>query len=114
MAPPKMPVEMENYYLENYARLGPTKMSARLGKSKTAVQAVAQRLRERLRDNGDERWLSLVSRHGALADKVIVDYGVVHAPDIYEDKDPRPVWLVITDPRFNTGTVALERADRAS
>jgi len=113
VAPPKMPVEMENYYIENYARLGPTKMSTRLGKSKTAVQAVAQRLRNRLRDNGDERWLMLVSRKAALPEEIIVDYGVVHVPDIYADKDPRPVWLVITDPRFNTGTVALERADRA-
>ena len=114
MAPPKMPVEMENYYLENYARLGPTKMSARLGKSKTAVQAVAQRLRNRLRDNGDERWLLLVSRHGALAENRIVDYGVVHAPNIYADKDPRPVWLVITSHRYTSNCVALERVDRAS
>ena len=62
-------------------------------------------IRNRLKAEGDDRWKGMNRRRDTShlpynPDEEIIDYGVVHAPDIYEDKDPRPVWLVITSHRF--------------
>ena len=103
---PRMTDEDIEYYIENYIKLGATEIGRRKGVDAGVIVARVKRLRERFMRDGDDRWQLLLTRTPArVPEDVIRDYGVVHAPNIYADKDPRPVWLVITSPRYRISPV---------
>ena len=75
------------------------------GYTKDQLGTRVHHIRNRLKAEGDDRWQGMNRRRDTShlpydPDELIEDHGVVHAPDIYEDKDPAPAWLVINSPRF--------------
>ena len=104
----------KDWLFANYATAGMEGSASYLGLDIQEFKRRLARLRSAMRYANDNRVVCLKVKRKAV-NPMTVDtqpikyYGVVHAPDRYADKDPRPTWLVITDPRFRRSEEAYQK-----
>lgn len=87
------------------------------GWTKPHMRWHVKNIRMKLKAMGDERWRGMyrqIQKKSLVLhcqEEVIKNYGVVHAPDIDADKDPRPIWLCIDSNRYKKQIAAMHRPE---